>query len=424
VSTTLEHKNFIESNILNVKKIFLNKLDLNELKNLINEYEYMIFICDNTNYVITELSNHISLSTELLNLNNNIDQILFYNLAYENINESLIDNKNYITSNLTILQKNNIKCNNNINYKNYVEKNFNRLFVPSVIKVSLLMNYTNDLKNDEHSELIFFKYNNINRHILCKDINFKIIDSKYKISNINDDLTIVTGFIKLNEPKIHKNSKQVYEYLTECEKTLKININMVIYISKELYNDVYNIRKKYDLLEKTKIIEVNIEKDLYFYEHLKQIENNVSKNIQAYSSAKKILSVVSRYNYLENAITNNYFNSKYFSWLDFSAGHIVKIPDSLIFNDIFNDKILIAWIGRYNNGIFKFNYKVFAGGFFMGKKESMLKLIKLHNEQFKLLMDYGYTINDDKLLFFIYEKNPYLFKTYFSDYSLIITKIL
>jgi hypothetical protein len=161
---------------------------------------------------------------------------------------------------------------------------------------------------------------------------------------------------------------------------------------------------------------------MYFYDKLNIVEQNVKKNHVNYSSAKKILSVVSRYNYLKDTIENNYFNTGYIAWLDFGASHIVSIPENVVFNDNFGDRIRIGWIARYRREQFDYNHKVLSGGFYIGKNSSMLELIRLHNYYFLLLLNYGYTINDDKLLFFIFESNPFLFSTYFTDYKHIIIK--
>ena len=200
---------------------------------------------------------------------------------------------------------------------------------------------------------------------------------------------------------------------------------MVIYVSNEkLHSLVYEKRKEFNLLEKTKIIIIDENEFLYFYDYYDKIQENVKKNNINYSNAKKMLSVLSRYNYLKNAIYNNYFESEYFAWCDFSLSHVVKIPEKKIFNDDFNGKIKIGWVGRLiNNKKFEYNHKVLAGGFFIGNIDAMTELIILHNNYFEKLLKYGFTINDDKLLFFIFEFNPYLFKTYLSVYLDILNKI-
>ena len=53
----------------------------------------------------------------------------------------------------------------------------------------------------------------------------------------------------------------------------------------------------------------------------------------------------------------------------------------------------------------------------------MMELVKLHHKEFVKLMEMGYNINDDKLLFIIMEQNPYLFDTYYSDYKSLLVKL-
>ena len=116
-------------------------------------------------------------------------------------------------------------------------------------------------------------------------------------------------------------------------------------------------------------------------------------------------------------IENNYFETDYFAWIDFSASHIVNIPENAIIKSFSYEKVRIAWIARYSNNEFVYNHHCLGGGIFTGHKEIMKELIKLHHIEFVKLMEMGYNINDDKLLFMIMEQNPYLFDTYFSDYK-------
>lgn len=420
ISIDFKHKSLIEKNFTYIKKIYNSNFDLNNLKEIISKYEYVIYLDDNTNYNYNNLITDINNGLNIMNNDNKIQQVLFDNYIYTNIDTNILnEDKTYFSNEIIIFKESYQKCHYNINYENYAKKYFNRLFIPSIIKTYILINYDKTIINNPHYELFFLKNNNIIRHILNNENNL-IFNKSETISNINNELTIVTGYIKLNEKKIQKYHNQSYEYLDSCIDTLKININMVIYVSEEIYDFVYKKREEFCLLNKTKIIKVDINKLMYFYDKLNIIEENVKKNHVNYSSAKKILSVVSRYNYLKDTIENNYFNTKYIAWLDFGASHIVSIPENIIFNDNFANKIRIGWIARYRSGQFLYNHKVLSGGFYIGKNDMMLELIKLHNYYFDLLMNYGYTINDDKLLFFIFESNPFLFSTYFTDYKHII----
>ena len=71
---------------------------------------------------------------------------------------------------------------------------------------------------------------------------------------------------------------------------------------------------------------------------------------------------------------------------------------------------------------FKYNYKCCGGGIFIGHKDIMMEFIKLHDIEFKHLAKLGYCINDDKLLFILFEKYPQLFDMYTCGYSSLLTK--
>ena len=67
--------------------------------------------------------------------------------------------------------------------------------------------------------------------------------------------------------------------------------------------------------------------------------------------------------------------------------------------------------------------KALGGGFFVGHKEILKIFINLHDNEFNKLANMGYCINDDKLLFLMYEKYPSLFHVYCSGYSNLAHRI-
>ena len=124
-----------------------------------------------------------------------------------------------------------------------------------------------------------------------------------------------------------------------------------------------------------------------------------------------------------DAIQNNYFNTDYFCWVDFGASHIVTIPENIKLVPKSHETIRISWIARFKSDKFIFNHEALGGGVFFGHKEIMKEFIKLHNIEFEKLLNDNYCINDDKLLFLLFEKYPYLFDVFFSGYSNIMIKM-
>ena len=425
--------------------IFFN---FNTIKNVINNYEFLIYLDDN--WKIYNINDLINNSITLIN-NHNIDQIIFNTITsnfiqkklqhknlkfpksnildfdnYNIFNSIINNNKIFINTNNQFSKKNII----NINYIDYLNNKYNILnfrLLPSCIRTKNLVWNDLFLKNDyfeyRYSELLQ-KNNFISCYTTTK---FDKIENKTVLCDNKDgnNITIVTAFLdlKLNRPA--KKPSQVYDYIEKSKDTLSINQNMVIYLSKNLISQVKEYRKKLGFENKTKIIEINETENLYLYNKLNIIEENVKKNIPPYNIAKYILAVNSRYNLIKDAIVNNYFNNDYYAWIDFSAGHIVDIPKNYKITYSNENKIRIAWIGRSKKDKtnFEYNYKCCGGGVFVGHKIIMQELIKLHDIEFQNLMKMGYCINDDKLLFLIFEKYPQLFDMYVSGYKCLLTKM-
>ena len=262
-------------------------------------------------------------------------------------------------------------------------------------------------------------------------MNFKIQTKSYipiVQNNKGENTTIITGFLNMNINRAPKNDKQKYDYIEKSTQTLSMNQNMVIFVSEELINHVISVREPLKLMDKTKIIPVS-EQGMFMYEHREKIFASIEKNIPPYNNQYLLMLVNSRYNYMLQAIQENYFNTDYFAWVDFSAGHIVEFPNKELniqhcFNYSTADKMRIAWIARFNRDkTFGYNHLVMGGGIWIGHKDVMKEFIRLHNIEFERLLDLGFVINDDRLIFFIFEKYPQLFDTYFSSYGLLLKKL-
>jgi hypothetical protein len=262
-------------------------------------------------------------------------------------------------------------------------------------------------------------------------MNFKIQTKPHTLivqNNNGENTTIVTGFLNMNINRAPKNGKQKYDYIDKSTQTLSMNQNMVIFVSEELINHVISIRESLKLMDKTKIITVS-EQDMFMYEHREKIFASIEKNIPPYNNQYLLMLVNSRYDYMLKAIEENYFKTDYFAWVDFSAGHIVEFPNKALnvqhcFEYSIADKIRIAWIARFNRDkTFGYNHLVMGGGIWIGHKDTLKEFIRLHNIEFRRLLDLGFVINDDRLIFFIFEKYPQLFDTYFSSYGLLLKKL-
>jgi len=411
-------------NIINLSKIdlILNDsppyFDFNSIKHIIQQYDFLVLLDD----IIIDQQLKIIELIEFI-IKNDYDQLLLDNSHVNSLEIMEYDyykriiKSNRIFKNLTIED---LKQKNQPN--NY--KPFQCTLQSSIIRTKnfILPNFF--LKRNPHIENLYWQE-------LVKN-GFKIFNNHSKenykkISDfiVKDNITIVTGYlnIKIKRPAKSNTANQTYDYIEKSRGTLQIPQYMVIYCSEDIIEDVIKIREEAKLLNKTKIIKITLENNLYMLDRLDKIRENVAKNNPPYDIPEYILAVNSRYGYLQNAIENNYFQTDYFAWVDFSASHIVNIPPNQIIQPKSHDKVRIGWIARYSNNQFVYNHYCLGGGLFSGHKEIMMELIKLHHSEFIKLTEMGYNINDDKLLFIIMEQNPYLFDIYYSDYKNLFIKL-
>ena len=392
--------------------------DFNNIKNIIQQYDFIVLLDSD---IIFDQKKIIE-SIEFM-IQNDYDQLLLDNsqpisleiMEYDYYKRIIKSNR--IFKNLT---KEDIKQKTSPN--NY--KPFQCTLQSSIIRTKNFILPDFFLKRNSHIENLYwakllnngFKIFNDN----SKENYIKISDSVEK-----NNLTIITGYlnIKIKRPSKSNTANQIYDYIEKSRGTLQIPQYMVIYCSEDIIDDVTKIREEAGLLHKTKIIKITLENNLYMADKLDKIRENVAKNNSPYDIPEYILAVNSRYGYIKNAIENNYFNTDYFAWVDFSASHIVNIPPNKIIEPKLHDKIRIGWIARYSNNQFVYNHHCLGGGIFSGHKEIMMELIKLHHLEFVKLTEMGYNINDDKLLFIIMEQNPNLFDTFFSDYKNLFIRL-
>jgi hypothetical protein len=414
------------NNLLNFDLI-LNEpppyFEFSSIKNIIQQYDFIVLL-DN------EIHNKQKIieSIDFL-IKNDYDQLLLDNsqqnsleiMEYEYYKRIVKSNR--IFKNLT---KEDIKQKNIPN--NY--KPLQCILQPSIIRTQKFILPNFFLKINPHIENLY------SSKLINNGFNIASIKQSFILTNNNspkviknnqseNNLTIITGFlnIKIKRPSKRDTIAQNYDYIEKSRDTLQIPQYMVIYCSEDIIHDVTKIREGAGLLKKTKIIEITLENNLYMIDKLDIIRENVAKNNPPYDIPEYILAVNSRYSYIQNAIENNYFQTDYFAWVDFSASHIVNIPPNKIIEPKSIDRIRIGWIARYSNNQFVYNHYCLGGGIFSGHKEIMMELIKLHHSEFAKLTDMGYNINDDKLLFIIKEQYPYLFDTYFSDYKNLFIKL-
>jgi len=308
----------------------------------------------------------------------------------------------------------------NISYSDYIQKKYYTTFciVPSIIDIRLpeLKTHIPIFRNTYYQRIYDQLYLKNGVGSVCQNYD---LSKNTVLSNIppvlSSEVTVVTGFIRVN----HASKKHKYDYVSCANKTLSLPNPMVIYISQDLYEQVKEIRKNLGLLEKTKIVILQVS-DFYMYDQKHRLDQCCLKNRSPYNNSLYIMAVNSRYSYLEKAIRNNYFGTDYYAWVDFGLNHIVNMDviEPITYNDPL--RVKIAWIARKN---LTYNHKCLGGGIYVAHRDTMNILCRLHDIEFRYNLSLGHCVNDDKTLFFIFMKYPELFDIYYSGYNCLYEKL-
>lgn len=261
--------------------------DFRKIKDKIQQYDFIIFLDDTIDYdeqnILKSIEYMIDQNLDQLILNNS-HQISLEIMEYDYYKKIIKSNR--IFKNLT---KEDVKQKNQPN--NY--QPFCHTLQSSIIRIKNFILPDFFLKRNLHIENLYWTnlmINGFNIEYIKQSFIPKII--KYEQSENN--LTIVTGFldIKIKRPAKSNTPNQTYDYIDKSRGTLQIPQYMVIYCSEGFINQVSKIREEYGLLDKTKIIKITLENNLYMADKLDKIRKNVAKNMPPYDIPEYILQLI------------------------------------------------------------------------------------------------------------------------------------
>lgn len=250
--------------------------------------------------------------------------------------------------------------------------------------------------------------------------------------------TIVSCFYNIRKKENFEgvNNRSFERYLDLASKfILKLPYPLIFFTDDlEISKFVQSNRKKNGLLHKTFIYYLEFEK-LYYYQHLGTLQRLVNE-YPIYNGRKDhetpmyIILNNSKFDFIERAIQINYFESKYFMWMDFGINHVAedvnKIHQWILY---IPDKIKQICINPYveNDNPKDLFHNIFhhtAGGLFTGSSENLLeygRLFKMKTE--KIYQEDWYQI-DEAVMTMVQRENPHLFEFYYGDYQGIIANYM
>ncbi len=248
-----------------------------------------------------------------------------------------------------------------------------------------------------------------------------------KIENYNDNTNSTTYVTMLYDLEKHENNgrKKLEEYYKYGEELCKLKVNIIFFVeSHDIKLKIIDMRYKYDLLKKTRII-VRPITELKYYDCLNKISELDSKNkIKNMKDNKDTpLYRILRWNKFEclkQAINENVFSTNYVGWIDFNIFAHLNAKDSIKVIGSHYDKIRIGSIGRfYFFGTDRkdyYNYKktTVVADFFSGNKTNMKEFIKYFEEELTYVLNTIAPLEDAIMTKIIYDKKT-IFNPFLSD---------
>lgn len=244
--------------------------------------------------------------------------------------------------------------------------------------------------------------------------------------------TLVTAFFDLTvENDVTSASRSRDFYYKTAVSTLALNQNLVIYTDPVNYDAIYEIRDRYGLLAKTKFKVQNFS-DFPLYQYKERIIENRKKipSVDPRNNPSYYLLCMARYAMLKETITENYFQSTHFAWINFNIQTMglrnVELLDDCL--SVYRDRFSTVYIGYIPEPEIRNSFEFIrtgrcsmCSGFFTGSGEYMYKVCDLIEKRFLHYLDLGYGHADEQLYSPVYFDHPELFEVYFGDYHQMIT---
>lgn len=303
--------------------------------------------------------------------------------------------------------------------------------------------YINQLNIKPKIEKNFFACNykgKWDNHTCCKNINLKEIISCHYMNRdnmltyysiYNKSWTIVTGLFNVKRLEGSSGLRDMSFYIKD-NFAMGLDLNMIIFCEKDLYLDIWKLRKNKNLLSRTYFIVMDFT-DFPLSKYTERIRKNRegdSHYINHRNTPTYFTLVASKFWMMQKSMSINPFNSAYYAWIDFGLGYNFNPSNIFLSKNLthFRDKFSLCYIDYTSEGIMRNNKEYYkkdrygtACGFFTGNIYYMSKVCEDFNFKVVKLIESGYGHAEEQIIPLIYLDHPEWFKFYFGDYPHIIT---
>lgn len=238
--------------------------------------------------------------------------------------------------------------------------------------------------------------------------------------------TFVTALIDLNESR--PDGKALNNYLNHFQNLADTNLSLHVFISSSFEE---KFKQRYSNYKNIFYETLNLE-DLDVYKELLDVEFSRPSVIIENSKQTTNYNIVqhSKIEFVKRAIDKNKFNNKQFAWIDFGIDYVIKDKNS--YKNLFDIKALsdeIVFPTVLQRSLHKsedfnnINWR-FAGGFFIGNKESLINFYNLYRKEFKNIIREKKILTWEVNLWAYFEEFHFLkFKEYKSNHNDLILQL-
>ncbi len=241
--------------------------------------------------------------------------------------------------------------------------------------------------------------------------------------------TVITGFFNINR-ETHGDGRKLDDYIIWLKKTMLLNIPMVIFCELDTYNVIAHQREH---LKHTKFIIID---DVYYFKYLDTVQE-ISKNKTYLKNIKgkdrleiKLpiynLLILNKIIWLKQVADENYFNSKYFLWMDAGCsrffGNIdlneLRINENKLADDKLNIQLKKTLLNDMSLFEIMHHNDHFTTATLFGGTEKVINIFKVKmHEMFIYMLNNNCINNEQIILAMIYKNCPHLFNGFLNTTS-------
>ena len=262
-------------------------------------------------------------------------------------------------------------------------------------------------------------------------IIFLIILVVLKILLMKQNKTLVMGFFDIGRSKWPSFQRSLEQYLQNGKRNMSLNESMVIFIEPKFLDFVKESRKKF--AKKTLVIPIRLE-DLPKYKLLPKIKQIMDSRqfkqgikdptVPEMWNPSYVLVMWSKTDLLHKAIKMNPFGSTHFAWLDFGMPDFSQLN---AFPTKFSPKVKFLCrtepqkedLDRVK--MCKSQTNRFAGGFFSGRYDYLLDLVKRFDHETNICLSLNVVDSDQTIFSNVYLQAKHIFELYTGDWGQIFT---